>query len=95
VEKETLYYKDVVRILEPNRSEEDIKRELALMGERKLVGTPPIVNLETLAGLAGLQEIGKEKPKDPSNLNQTPEGGNIKPSSGDPTNNRDASGSAD
>jgi cell division protease FtsH len=54
IEKETLYYRDIVNILEPSRTSADIERELELLGERRLVGKPPVVNIETLPGLAGL-----------------------------------------
>ncbi|MBU6453874.1 MAG: AAA family ATPase [Cyanobacteria bacterium REEB67] len=53
VEKETLYYKDLVAILEPHRTEDEINKEIASMSERKLVGTPPVVNLDFMPGLAG------------------------------------------
>lgn len=49
MERETLYYRDIVKIVEPDRSDTDIERELALMAERRLVGKPPIINLEGLA----------------------------------------------
>jgi ATP-dependent metalloprotease FtsH len=51
VEKETLFYKDLVNILEPGKSDADINKEIDTLSERKLVGTPPIVNLEFLPGL--------------------------------------------
>lgn len=51
VEKETLFYKDLVKILEPSKSEAEVNKEIATLSERKLVGTAPIVNLEFLPGL--------------------------------------------
>lgn len=51
IEKETLYYRDIVAILEPQRSESDVNKELAELAERKFVGKRPVVSLELLAGL--------------------------------------------
>jgi len=59
VEKETLYFKDIVRILEPQISEEDLDKEIATLGERKLVGQRPVIDVDFLAGLA---TVGKGKP---------------------------------
>ncbi len=58
VEKETLFYKDLVNILEPGKSEADINKEIDTLSERKLVGTPPIVNLEFLPGLTHVGQGG-------------------------------------
>lgn len=41
VEKETLYFRDVVAILEPQRTENDIQKEIEELSERKLVGKMP------------------------------------------------------
>lgn len=46
VEKETLYYEDFVKIMEPMRSEEDIRRELKELAERKIVGKRPSLNID-------------------------------------------------
>ena len=54
MEKETLYYRDIVAILEPERTDEEVARELALMEERKLVGKPREVTLSILQGLKGV-----------------------------------------
>jgi len=61
VEKETLLYRDLVHILEPNRSDADIEKELALMSDRKQVGTPPIINIDILPGLPPKGTIGAGK----------------------------------
>lgn len=58
VEKETLFYKDLVHILEPNKTDEQINTEIATLSERKLVGTAPIVNLEFLPGLTQIGQQG-------------------------------------
>jgi hypothetical protein len=58
IEKETLFYKDLVHILEPGKSDADIDKEIATLTERKLVGKPPVINLEYLPGLAGLSGGG-------------------------------------
>lgn len=49
VEKETLYFEDVVKILQPERSEADILRELAELAERKIVGKRPLLNMDWVA----------------------------------------------
>ncbi|OPZ88401.1 MAG: hypothetical protein BWY75_01619 [bacterium ADurb.Bin425] len=62
VEKETLRYRDLVAILEPHRTKEDIDKEIFTHAERKQVGTPPIVSLDLLSGLkeiASLEKNGK------------------------------------
>ncbi len=58
VEKETLFYKDLVKILEPSKSDAEINTEIATLSERKLVGTAPIVNLEFLPGLTQIGQGG-------------------------------------
>lgn len=58
IEKETLFYKDLVHILEPGKSDADIDKEIATLTERKLVGKPPVINLEYLPGLAGISGGG-------------------------------------
>ena len=45
-------------ILEPERSITDIEKEAALLAERKLVGKPPIVNLEGIGSLTGAGSFG-------------------------------------
>lgn len=55
VEKETLFYKDLVHILEPGKSDSEIDKEIATLAARKLVGKPPVINLEYLPGLTQLQ----------------------------------------
>lgn len=51
IEKETLYYRDIVAILEPQRSKEDVDRELIEMQDRKFVGKKPVVSLDMVEGL--------------------------------------------
>ena len=53
VEKETLYFRDVVNLLEPSRTDADIERELAELAERKLVGKTPQLSLHGFIGLGG------------------------------------------
>lgn len=81
MEKETLYFKDMVKILEPSRTEDDIERELAALSERRLVGKPPVVNIQTLAGLQGLLGGGSGSEGQGDASGGTPGGGN-------PENNR-------
>jgi cell division protease FtsH len=59
VEKETLHYRDLVAIMEPHRTEADIERELATMSERRLVGKPPVINLDFMPGLASVTKNGE------------------------------------
>jgi cell division protease FtsH len=61
VEKETLYYRDLVAILEPQRSKEDIDQEISEMSERKLVGKPAVINLDLIPGLKGIAAGSKKK----------------------------------
>jgi ATP-dependent metalloprotease FtsH len=70
VEKETLYFKDIVAILEPQRSLSDIEREMLQLAERKLVGKPPVINLEAIAGPSG-NAPGSGNPS--NNRNPAPE----------------------
>lgn len=73
VEKETLYFADIAAILEPERSKADIQREIDLLGTRKLVGKPPVIDLDNFGGWA-LPGIGS--------------GGNSGASPGGSTNNK-------
>jgi hypothetical protein len=52
VEKETLYFADIAAILEPERSKADIQREIDLLGTRKLVGKPPVIDLDNFGSWA-------------------------------------------
>ncbi len=52
IEKETLNFRDIARILEPHRSEMEIERDLLVMAEKRLVGKVPVINLEAIKGLA-------------------------------------------
>ncbi len=63
MEKETLYFRDIARILEPDRSELDIERESLILADKKLVGKVPIINLEAIKGLSD-PEKEPEKPKE-------------------------------
>lgn len=83
VEKETLFYKDLVKILEPSKSEEQINKEIATLSERKLVGTAPIVNLEFLPGLT---QIGQGS--GPSNAENNKVTDLVQPENKDPENFR-------
>ncbi|MBP6594799.1 MAG: hypothetical protein KA255_17380, partial [Candidatus Obscuribacter sp.] len=61
VEKETLYYRDLVAILEPHRTKEDVDREISEMSERKLVGKPAVIDLNMISGLKGIAAGTKKK----------------------------------
>jgi ATP-dependent metalloprotease len=45
MEKETLYYRDLVAILEPERAPDDIEKEMSRLSERRLVGKPPVIDV--------------------------------------------------
>ncbi|MBC7999471.1 MAG: AAA family ATPase [Leptolyngbya sp.] len=60
MEKETLYYHDVVKILEPSRSDADIEVELSHLADRRLVGKPAEININFIPGLKLLG--GGDKP---------------------------------
>lgn len=63
MDKETLYYHDVAKILEPTRTDADIEREMQEIAERKLVGKPLEVNINLIAGLQALGlGKGREEP---------------------------------
>lgn len=68
IEKETLYYKDLVAILEPNKTDAEIEAEIAEIADRKFVGKRPVISDEFLSKLAvlgsGTKKNGKEKPKE-------------------------------
>jgi hypothetical protein len=51
VEKETLFYRDLVAILEPHRSDADVEREIATLADRKLVGKRREISFDLVAGL--------------------------------------------
>jgi cell division protease FtsH len=59
LEKETLYYEDIASILEPERSKAEIQKELDMLGERKLVGTPPTIDFENYGSLNGWSKSDK------------------------------------
>lgn len=60
MEKETLYYHDVAKILEPTRTDADIEKEMQEIAERKLVGKPLEVNINLIAGLKAIG-LGKSR----------------------------------
>ncbi len=51
IEKETLFYKDVVAILEPTKTEAEVDREVRELSDRQLVGKVPLLNLEAIKKL--------------------------------------------
>lgn len=59
IEKETLYYADIVAILEPSKTAKDLELEFQALSERKLVGVRPVINMDFMAGLSGLKKNGK------------------------------------
>jgi hypothetical protein len=53
IEKETLFFRDIAKLLEPHRSEIDIERESLILAEKKLVGKTIEINLDAIKGLSG------------------------------------------
>jgi ATP-dependent metalloprotease FtsH len=51
VEKETLFYTDIVNILEPDKSQADIDRDIREIAEKQVVGKLPLLNLEAIRNL--------------------------------------------
>jgi len=84
-EKETLYYKDLVHILDPHRSDADIDNEIATMSERKLVGKAPVININMIPGLPakGALGNGKKGSKNGKNGGNTGAGAGSESGSGD------------
>ncbi|MBI4533536.1 MAG: AAA family ATPase, partial [Candidatus Melainabacteria bacterium] len=69
IEKETLYYRDLVAILEPERPAAEVEREIMQLAERKLVGKPPVINLEAIG-------ISKARPESNSEANSSMQSNN-------------------
>lgn len=82
LEKETLLYEDIAKILEPERSRADILQEIETLEERQMVGTPPIVDFEHLGSLANWGGKGSDSGSGTAN------GGSSGPNIGNPNNNR-------
>lgn len=59
LEKETLYFRDIAKILEPQRSDIEIERDMLMIAEKRLVGKVPVINLEGIKGLSGISKDGK------------------------------------
>lgn len=87
IEKETLHYRDIVVILEPERPADEVERELLQLAERKLVGKPPVINIESI-GKAGSDTSGGGKPASPGNGSKGSPGGS-QGIAGNPANNQD------
>ncbi|MGD9679735.1 MAG: AAA family ATPase [Candidatus Obscuribacterales bacterium] len=67
VENETLYFRDIVKILEPTKTEAEIEKEIATLSERKLVGKRPAVNSDFLTSLTKAAEKNKNGKSGSSN----------------------------
>lgn len=86
MDKETLFYKDLVNILEPGKSEAEINKEIDTLSERRLVGVAPIVNLEFLPGLTQVGQQGS--PNNATNNRVTNLGETVQDENKDPENFR-------
>lgn len=58
VERETLFFRDIVAILEPHRSDLDVEREIATLAERKMVGKKRQISFDLVGGLGVLTGNG-------------------------------------
>jgi len=69
VEKETLYYKDLVKIFEPTKSDAEIEKEIAELSDRKFVGKRPVINADFIGqlGTLGTKKNGKSNGNGSSN----------------------------
>ncbi len=70
--KKLSIFRDIARILEPDRSELDIERESLILAEKKLVGKVPVINLGAIEGLPDSSRRRKQpdaeaKPDTPTN----------------------------
>src|SRR6185369_15740855 len=52
VEKETIYFKDLAKIMEPQRTDADLEKEIAQLAERKFVGRPIVIDINAI-GIRG------------------------------------------
>lgn len=76
VEKETLYYRDIVSILEPTMTDSQIEEEIKALSERKLVGKKPAINMDFLSSLATIAQGRGGKGSDGSGGGNGGNGGN-------------------
>ena len=76
VEKETLYYRDIVSILEPTKTDSQIEEEIKALSERKLVGKKPAINMDFLSSLATIAQGRGGKGSDGSGGGNGGNGGN-------------------
>ncbi len=67
IEKETLYFRDLVNILEPDKSDTQIDEEIAKIADRKFVGKRPVMPEDFLSrlGTLGSKKNGNESPAPP------------------------------
>ena len=87
VEKETLYFKDIVAILEPSKTDREIEDEIKKLSDRKLVGKKPVIDFDFVSGLATISKGSKGGSNGGSSSSM--------PSSESPSNNRTVSDSVD
>ncbi len=64
VEKETLYFRDLVNILEPDKTDKQIDDEIATIADRKFVGKRPVMAEDFLSRLGTLGGAGKTNGKE-------------------------------
>ncbi len=85
VDKETLYFADIAAILEPERSKQDIQKEIDLLGNRKLVGKAPVIDLDNFGGwaLPGIGSGGNPGSPGGSTNNKSPNSKDIQFDEGD------------
>ncbi len=96
VEKETLFYRDLVAILEPHRSDSDVEHEIATLAERKLVGKKREISFDLVKGLGLVSGGGSSSPAGKPTSSPGADSGGLGTVGGEggplgsPENNRDA-----
>lgn len=93
VEKETLSFREVAKILEPERSEVDIEREALELAEKRLIGKEIQLNLEAIRALPSPDKRGRKIPESKNGSGNGKNGSEAKPESG--TTAEPTSGSSD
>jgi cell division protease FtsH len=61
IEKETLHFRDIAKILEPERSDIDVEREALAIAEKRTVGKELILNLEAIRALPPPARMSRRK----------------------------------
>lgn len=93
LEKETMTFREIAKILEPHRSEIDIEREALALAEKRLVGKAIELNLEAIRALPSPDRRGRKTRESQNGSGNGKNGSEAKPESG--TTGEPTSGSSD